>query len=88
MPDKIKIFDDYLEELVSLQDKFEPFLDRPWMIALPNDPRYKEENFKKVDTFPIMDESGFGQLIVTQENLMEMADKVQMNPPQGFSIDP
>jgi hypothetical protein len=58
------------------------------MIALPNDPRYKEENFKKVDTFPIMDESGFGQLIVTQENLMEMADKVQMNPPQGFSIDP
>ena len=88
MPDKIKKFDDYLKELVSLQDKFEPFLDRPWMIALPNDPRYNEENFKKVDNFAMMDESGFRPLIVTEENLMEMAQKAEMSPPQGFNIDP
>ena len=88
MPDKIKMFDDYLEELVSLQDKFEPFLDRPWMITLPNDPRYNEENFKKVDTFAIMDESGFAPLVVTQERLTEMAEKAGMSPPQGFNIDP
>jgi len=87
-PDQIKKFDNYLEELVGLQDKFEPFLDRPWMIGLPNDPRYEEENFKKVDTFAIMDDSGFAPLVVTQENLMEMAEKAQMSPPQGFNVSP
>jgi len=88
LPNKLDLVKKYRDELRDLQNKFEPFLDRPWMIALPPDPRYNEENFKKVDTFAIMDESGFAPLVVTEENLMEMAQKASMSPPQGFSIDP
>ena len=84
LPDQTKKYENYIEELVALQDKFEPFLDRPWMISLPNDPRYDEENFKKVENFPIMDESGFGPLKVTPENLAEMAKKAEQEPPQGY----
>jgi hypothetical protein len=87
-PDKVKIFEDYRDQLRDLENKFEPFLDKPWMIALPPDPRYNEENFKKVDTFTIMDESGFAPLVVTEDNLKEMADKVNMFVPQGLNIDP
>ena len=84
LPDQIKKYENYIEELVALQDKFEPFLDRPWMIALPNDPRYDEENFKKVENFPIMDDSGFAPLAVTPENLAEMAKKAEQELPSGL----
>jgi hypothetical protein len=87
-PDQLETLEKYRDELRDLQNKFEPFLDRPWMIALPPDPRYNEENFKKVENFTIMDETGLSPLVVTEENLMEMAEKAEMSPPQGFNISP
>ena len=88
LPEKIEVLEKYRDALRDLENKFEPFLDRPWMIALPPDPRYNEENFKKVDTFAIMGEDGINPLIVTENNLKEAADKVNMFVPQGMNIDP
>lgn len=88
LPDKLKTIEKYRDELRDLENKFEHYLDKPWMIALPPDPRYFEENFKKVDTFTIMGEDGVNPLIVTDENLKQMADSVGMFVPQGLNIDP
>jgi len=88
LPDKLEIIEKYRDELRDLENKFEPFLDRPWMIALPPDPRYNEENFKKVDTFTIMDETGIYPMVVTDDNLREIADRVDMFVPQGMNINP
>lgn len=88
LPEKLELIEKYRDELRDLENKFEPFLDRPWMIGIPPDPRYNEENFKKVDTFTIMGEDGITPLIVTDENLKEMADSVGMFVPQGLNIDP
>lgn len=84
-PDVQIEFYTYLTELESLQDKIQPFIDRPWMINLPQDPRYKQPNFNPVHHFCIMDEfDKTKKLEVTKDNLGKMAEAINMQIPEGF----
>jgi len=84
-PDVQVEFYNYLSELESLQDKIQPFIDRPWMINLPPDPRYKQPNFNPVHHFCVMDDfDRTKKLEVTKQNLGELAESISMEIPEGF----